>query len=251
MNRLAKQLLYGLLYLTLFSAIGFGVYFLALKPVPTCFDNKQNQSEERIDCGGPCQSCELKELQSLKSSTPVILESGENLITVVFEIRNPNSNYGADKFNYTLNFYDSADKNLFSLSKESFVYPSQIKTFVEAGLRADFKKISRSEVVIGDLSWRPRLEFIVPQMQAKEIKVERDKTGIAVSGIVVNENAFNLAQVGISVVVYDSNGLEKGASRTVLQSLEAFERKSFKVFIPTQIEVIDAKLTKVFLEAGP
>ncbi|HEY4523623.1 MAG TPA: hypothetical protein VJK04_01990 [Candidatus Paceibacterota bacterium] len=249
MNRLLKQLFYGLFYLVLLFAIGLGVYFLALKPAPTCFDNKLNQGEEEVDCGGPCPSCELKRLEPLKISPVIILESGEDLITAIFEIRNPNRNYGSDKFTYVLNIYDSAGNNLASFSEESFIYASQIKTVVEPGLKIKFAKIARSEVLVADLSWRPRTEFSLPKIQTREIKVNREKTGVTVMGVLVNENAFRLPQVGISAVVYDGIGLENGGSKTFARDVEAFEERFFKIFIPISIGAIDSKLTRVFMEA--
>src|SRR3990167_7740487 len=85
MNRPLKQFVYGLLYLILFFAASFLIYFLIFKPAPTCFDNKLNHGEEEVDCGGPCPSCELKRLEPLKISPVIILESGEDLITAIFD----------------------------------------------------------------------------------------------------------------------------------------------------------------------
>ena len=249
MNRPLKQFVYGLLYLILFFAASFLIYFLIFKPAPTCFDNKLNQGEEEVDCGGPCPSCELKRLEPLKISPVIILESGEDLITAIFEIRNPNRNYGSDKFTYVLNIYDSAGNNLASFSEESFIYASQIKTVVEPGLKIKFAKIARSEVLVADLSWRPRTEFSLPKIQTREIKINREKTGVTVMGVLVNENAFRLPQVGISAVVYDGIGLENGGSKTFARDVEAFEERFFKIFIPISIGAIDSKLTRIFLEA--
>src|SRR3990167_10764616 len=50
-----KQLkIFIFLAVILFAIVGGVIYYF--RPAPSCFDNKLNQNEERIDCGGECEA---------------------------------------------------------------------------------------------------------------------------------------------------------------------------------------------------
>ena len=133
-NRFIKQLIFGVFYLILFSAIGYGLYFLAWRPASSCFDNRQNQGEEEIDCGGPCQPCALKNLKPIDIfSQPQLLEIDGQTGALHFQLKNSND-AGADRFSYSVDFYDAGGEKIQSLSNDSFIYARQVKTIVEAPL---------------------------------------------------------------------------------------------------------------------
>jgi hypothetical protein len=91
--RTQKQILIGLatiLGLLILLFLGQTI----LKPKPTCVDQKQNQSEDAIDCGGPCLPCELKDMKSLVIEKAYSLDYKLKGIDLVAEIFNPNTKYG-------------------------------------------------------------------------------------------------------------------------------------------------------------
>ena len=61
--RTKKQLtILAVVFLALFVvllAIGLSVFYSP----GSCADNKKNQSEEDVDCGGPCPPCAFKQLR--------------------------------------------------------------------------------------------------------------------------------------------------------------------------------------------
>ena len=55
-----KQIVISLIYVTIFLVIVSWIYYI-IRPVPNCFDGKQNQNEEGVDCAGVCaKKCEIK-----------------------------------------------------------------------------------------------------------------------------------------------------------------------------------------------
>lgn len=158
-RRTLKQFIYGAFYLTIFFLIVYGIYLAGFKAAPTCFDGKQNQNETGVDCGGPCSICELKALNPIKVSLPVQVFSLDGAVSALVELRNPNVNLGADKFSYELNFYDANDEKIFTSTKESFIYPGEIKYIVEINLNVDYEKIDRTEFKISNESWKLAGEF--------------------------------------------------------------------------------------------
>ena len=49
-QREIKRLFVIIVYLLIFALVAVAIYFL-LKVDPSCFDGKQNQGEEAVDCG--------------------------------------------------------------------------------------------------------------------------------------------------------------------------------------------------------
>jgi hypothetical protein len=66
-ERFFKQFIFSFLTATAIFLIGFTT-FQIVKPKPSCFDGAKNNNETGIDCGGKCQSCEIKTLIKLDYS---------------------------------------------------------------------------------------------------------------------------------------------------------------------------------------
>ena len=98
--RSAKQTTILTIYLILLALVSLLIYNI-LKPDPTCFDGKQNQREEGVDCGGPCQPCEEEiNAQDLKVMEKAFVYGGPKKYDVMAKISNPNDQYGSPKFSY-------------------------------------------------------------------------------------------------------------------------------------------------------
>lgn len=254
MSRIIRQFIYGVFYLALLSAAVYGVYLLVISAQPSCFDNRQNQGEEGIDCGGPCIPCAIKNLQSLRSQAQIFGIDGNT--NAIITLANPNLNYGADSFAYTLNFYNSAKTKIFSLIRESFIYPAEAqKVIIEPNLRANFREISgEPELIISNINWKPIEEFGEPRVQTRAVRTEISGNLITASGLFVNRESIALSRGGIGAVVYqnlpDGGTRLVGASKTILQNLQPFEERAFKIIIPIetalQLSEID---TVLFTEA--
>jgi hypothetical protein len=241
-KRSIKQIIYGACYLGLFLLIIFLIYLIWLKPAPTCFDNKQNQGETGIDCGGPCPSCEIKTLVSPEASWVKYFPS-ETQTIVAAEVKNPNLNWGADAFSYTFDIYGGNTK-LKSFTKDSFIYGGEVKYFVEV-FEIDFKKITNVKISFSDINWKPNTKFSKPVVQIREIKTEpvsQEVPGVIVSGFIANNNAFPLSKVKIIGFLSNTGGLQIGASKTELENILAFEEKFFKLNFPKNLFVITSPI---------
>jgi len=177
-SRTIKQLIYGGFFLVVIFLIGFGVYWI-FSSGASCFDNKQNQSEEGIDCGGPCVSCGIKYPKNLNASWVKTLLAGENKTIVVSGIENPNVEVGSE-FSYTVNIFSKA-KDALSVSKDgtilktlnsnSFIYAGEKKYLVDV-FDADFKNIDKAEISFLNVKFRPRGDFSKPKAEIREFKTE-------------------------------------------------------------------------------
>ena len=247
-NRLGKQLIYGFFYLVFFSFLGYGIYFLVLRASPTCFDNRQNQDETAVDCGGSCVSCALKNLSPIEIFLqPKFLSADLENGSVYFQLKNSNS-AGADHFSYYLDFYNIQDGLIDTISGSSFLYPRSIKTIVEAPVKINSADIGRIGLRIENPNWRLAEEFSRPDVQYRAVKSEIVKDQIRVTGLALNNNSFKLSAVNVAAVILSKSGREAVASKTVIKDLDPFEERAFTVLLPKAGEPIDTGATLIFVD---
>ena len=250
-RRTLKQLIYGSFYLAILFLIVYGIYFSGFKAAPTCFDNKKNQGETGIDCGGPCQSCEFKNLKEITHST-VRIFSVDKTTSALIVVQNPNTNLGADKFNYELSFYDSGGEQIFSLTNDSFIYPGETNKYIaEINLDVEYDKITQTDFKISGEVWKLAGEFPAPKTSTREVKTEFDsvKKQIVVSGILVNENPYGLPRAAVGAIFMSNLGIEIGVSKTLLTDVASFEERPFKIVLPAKDKTdFDLNETNVFVE---
>ena len=246
-KRLIKQVLYGAGYLAVLFLIIFSVYFIWLKPAPTCFDNKQNQAEIGIDCGGPCSPCEIKTLIPLEALWTKDFSSDSQTILVA-EIKNSNLDWAADSFSYTFDIFGENGAKLKSLAKNSFIYGGEIKYLLEP-VEIDSKSIADVKISFSGVNWKLTKEFPKPVVQVREIKTQatdQDAVGVIVSGFITNNNAFPLPKARIIGFLLNQNNVQISASKTELENIKAFEEKSFKINFPKNISLITAQTTSLY-----
>ena len=236
MSRWVKQFIYGVLYLGIASLVVYGLAASGVFSAATCFDNRQNQKEEEIDCGGPCVACAIKKLQPIRSEVQTFGIDGNT--NVVLILSNPNLTYGASSFNYTINFYDQAGGKIFSLTKNSFIYPAEApKMIIEPNLRFNPSSVSGSpEVIIENLEWRPAAEFGQPRTQARQVQIQTANRQASVTGIIANRESFGLTRVSVgAILINKTTRVPVGASKTVLLDIRPFEERAFKISAPLSV----------------
>jgi hypothetical protein len=108
------------------SLCGYGFYIGVLKPKPNCFDKIQNQGEAEIDCGGPCQSCEINHLKPLEFSQTGNYVVQNNKYFLYTRVLNTNKDYGAKTFKYTFTV-TLEDGNTQTLQGIDYILPSSGK----------------------------------------------------------------------------------------------------------------------------
>ncbi|MBN2197776.1 peptidoglycan-binding protein [Candidatus Wolfebacteria bacterium] len=240
MNKnLSKQILFGGGYLIVLFVIIFIIYSFWFKASPTCFDNRQNQGETGIDCGGPCLPCEIKTLVPLEASrTKYFSADGQTIILA--EITNVNLNWAADSFNYSFDIYGENNLKLKKITNKSFIYSGEIKYIFEP-TEIEFEKIKNIIVSFSDINWKESNNFPKPNIQTRGIKTEPandNGTGAIVSGFINNNNPFGISKVRIIGILLNQNNIQLSASKTEIENIPAFGEKSFKINFPKSVSLI-------------
>jgi len=260
MQRLSKQIIYGLFFLIILVLIG-GAIFYFIWPKASCTDNKLNQDEERVDCGGGCIPCSLKNPESLTISSVEVFDNSNNntnnTVTILGEIKNPNQLLGSPSFFYTVNLFDKVGKNIFSKTRETFIYPGKNRTIIEAKINIPSSDVDRAEIVIDDIdNWQEEEKFNgIPEknIAVDDIAIKGNIDDLYFQGKLINNNSFKINKIIIKAVLYNKNNLREAASFTVLENLDAFKSADFAIQIPVKNEVrsrIDPDKTKIIVEIG-
>ncbi|MBI4159569.1 peptidoglycan-binding protein [Candidatus Wolfebacteria bacterium] len=234
--RRAKQIFYGTGFVAFFLLIIIGIYYLWFRPAPSCFDNRQNQNEAGVDCGGNCPACEIRALSPIQTNWTRYFPA-DNQAVIVSEIKNSNENYGAGSFSYNIDVYDRTGEKALTAANSSFIYASQIKYLIDV-LPIAISRIGRIDISIGNPSWSARTQFTQPDLQLREIKTEAGDTpnqGILVKGIIDNRSAFPIRGARITAFLFNQSSEPVSASKTELDLVSSFDSLGFTIAFPKNI----------------
>lgn len=136
-KRLYKQLVIGAIFLTIFLSIGTGIY-LSVRPQATCFDNKRNQKETGVDCGGFCIPCDLKNNPPITvQKQPAFFITQDEKINIFFQLLNSNAEWGAKSFSYQLTL-NGQNGEIQKLNFSDFILPQEIKYILLPQVKVNF-----------------------------------------------------------------------------------------------------------------
>lgn len=209
-----------LTYLSVLALFVAGALFFAWLSAtkPTCFDNKQNQGEENIDCGGPCEAC-LGEIRNLIVvwSKEFKLEGGEYEAAAL--VKNPNLFLGAPSLKYRFKIYGDNNILIAVREGETFINPGEQYVIFESG-------IDTGERV-------PKSAFIELEENPEWERIEKEIPQIVVSGKeffnepyprlmvdISNKSVFPVSDISAVAVLYDGDGNAKAVSSTKIKSIE-------------------------------
>lgn len=251
-RRLVKQLIYGLFYFSFIAGIFLVFYFAFLKPGPSCFNNKLDQNETGVDCGGACAPCELAKLQPIKVNWVRYFGGGVNRITIAAELVNPNVNFAAPLLPYEFVIYGPFGIKIKNLPGASFIYAGEFKYLLETA-PFDVKDITRIDIDLGDPRWLQKEQFKKPIVEAVGVKTEIGEDLITVSGLAANRQAVNLRQVKVIAVLFSKLQQILMISQTTVNDIGGLKEKAFTLTLP--VGALKNRLapsqTRIFLETKP
>ncbi len=248
-RRILKQLLYGLFYLIILGAIGSAIYLGYFRPEETCFDNKQNQGETGIDCGGPCVLCELRSAELIHGDIQV-LPSGEGRVTLVTEVESRNSPYDAD-IDYVFKVFGAFGEEVSSVAGKSSVGRDGVRYIIAPGIQIKEEDISRATFDISGFKWLTEEVEHPYIVDIEDLKTATSGDSIKISGGIRNKSYSSIPAVRVSALVFDKDDSVIGASFTRVINVQLSEDKMFTIFFPEGEDLInrvDNAKTKIFWE---
>lgn len=246
-KRNLKRSIIILVYLIIFSIIGTSIYLVS-KPNPTCWDGEKNQSEEGVDCGGPCQSCE-KEIRAedIEILEKYFVYGNGDYYDVMAKINNPNSRYGAAKFSYEFNLVDQEGGLLGSKKGEGFILPGESKYIIELNLIATGSPYT-AEFNITGAEWEEFLGYEEPRLSIYNKNYYKESGKSEAFGLLRNESYFDFNSIEIDIILRDENDKPLALGKNEMRTISSQQERDFKVFWPYNFSR-DVKKVEIRAEA--
>lgn len=245
MQRTLKQLLYGLFYLAILALVVWLVAAPRLEVVPSCTDGIQNQSEEGIDCGGECEACGLSDLK-LDIGGVEIVEVGDR-VTLLVEVENPSVDFGVESVEYEFDILGSLGQSLASRSGTITLLPTDRKYAVEAGINVPKEDINEVLFTLGEAEFVEESSLPRYDVQISNVETTFPEELVSATGVLTNDNSFNLREVGLAVVFYTPERQIANAGATLISDLKAFETREFLISVPRNLLFVDESMTEIIV----
>lgn len=238
MSRQMKQIFAVCVYLILATLLVVMVYYAFIKAPETCFDERQNQNEQGMDCGGVCQlACkEIVTGDEIQFQETAFIRSGENRYDVIGKIYNPNSEVGATSFIYTASLLDSSGKILITHSGTGYILPLETKYILDLNLDASVAPATVS-VHLSDVQWvrfsgyQERPAVSIYQKRYNEIS---SGTGFSEAfGLLSNESPYDFRSLTVQVILRDSAGKPLALNSTEMNTVRSHENRDFRLMWPS------------------
>lgn len=208
--------------------VGLGIWLIPkFLPEPTCSDNRQNQGEIEVDCGGPCAPCELRNPAPIAVFWARAVPVRPGSFDAAALIENPNEVLASAKIEYEFSLFDERSQIGRQIG-ETFILPQERVHVVATGL-ATTREPRRVEFAVRAIEWQvfrgERPNFVV---ERRDYRV-RDADGrleSVVEAVIQNRSPFDFREVGVHVLVLDREGNLLGANRLVLERFRSGERRT-------------------------
>jgi len=249
--RKRKQIIIASILTVFLILILVGIYFSWIRQAPTCFDNKQNQGETGLDCGGPCaMSCERLTIKDIEVQWVQAVELKDNDYDLAAKIINPNPNYGLSLFRYTFKIYDGAGALILEQKGKDFILPGESKYLIEGKLALSAVP-AKVEIMIDKVNKEEWLK-LSQDYQAPEIYIHNkliqpladNKEGAQASGIIKNNSNYDFDRILVAVILFDENNKIIGVNKTEARTVLAGEDRYFSAlwFSPIRGQIKTAEM---------
>ncbi|HUO75595.1 MAG TPA: FxLYD domain-containing protein [Candidatus Paceibacterota bacterium] len=247
MNRLSKQLLYGLFFLAIIGAIVWGLY-RAVVPAPTCTDGVQNGGEEGVDCGAVCGNTCPPVLLPLDNKGVQLIHNANGSWDALAHLENPNGIYGASRVGYLLDVKDAAGADVATRTGFTYVNPAQPQYLdfplgtLAAGPTSASLQFDPSQVQWAALTVQAAGTV---QFAVRGDMLSSSSAGTHYTATVTNKSSFDFDEVDVTVLLEDASGTVIGAGSTVMRTMVSGETRGITLDWP--FSVPGAVNTQVFV----
>ncbi len=213
-----RLIIFGIIAAVLAVALTI-FYFTNYHIGPSCTDNKQNQNEEGIDCGGICtylctESVQTPSVRFVRPLTPV-----PGRTDVIAYIDNPNTNSAASALHFTIELY--GEDNTVIAKKEGTVDlppASTIPIFVPDFFSGS-ASVARAFVTFDTpehLWYLYKDTRVIPVVA--DVRIDQSSMP-RITATVRNPSVTPLSNIVFVATVFDADGNAIAASRTIAPAI--------------------------------
>ncbi len=215
-----RKFLYIALVLAAFMIVVALPSYLFLYKPPTCFDGKQNQTEQGVDCGGPCVTvCPAQAIQ------PIVLwqrvfKVNNGIYNAIAFVENPNLDSVARTVGYSFRVYDTDNILIAQRTGTIDVLPNQTFPIFEPNLLTGERIPMRVTFAFtGPFVWK-KTRLVLPDVQASNIVLSKTDSEPRLDTLITNNSLKVIQNLPVVVIMYDTAGTAVAASRTFIDKLD-------------------------------
>lgn len=230
-----RQIVPVLVLILILAGIGFW-FGRRLLPEASCFDDKRNQKEIGVDCGGPCEPCEVKNPRPLTIFWARAIRSSASSYDAVAFMENPNEVLSSAKVSYDFTLLDQFGV-IARRANSTYIYPHERLYIIEPAVPTT-REVVKVEFSITGIDWqlRPAEEpSLVVERRTHAIQEEDGKKQSVVEAQIFNAGVSALRELEIGFIVFDKSGNGIGANRILTEELAAGERRIVKSIWPAPL----------------
>ncbi len=214
MNRITKQIVYGLLFIAIFAGL------------ITLIFSRTEDDTIIIPIESQRQNLQILSFNEVPSSTGLRSD-------YVIRIENPNNSFGASVIKYSLE----------TQKGETYILPLEKKyiVIVNEKKRLEEKDFSINEIVWVETDQGEKDDLLV---QNKQYNAD---SGSSVSATVFNKGDYDFLKVDVNVILYNSNEEPIAVSYSELDNVFSHEKRSFEIMWPQQIS---GDVSNIYIQAS-
>lgn len=244
--RTRKQLTIITAALLIVAGFGAAVFYSAFRVAASCTDERKNQGEEEVDCGGPCTPCAFKRQKAVEIFFAKFIKVREANYDIAAEIHNPNDHLAAYPLTYRVRLYDDQGAEIARREGSTYIYPDDKIYVVESNFITE-RTVARAqiEIVKEKSRWifttdiRPDLSVLDKKFEA--VNQNGSEAGRA-SGKLLNRSPFGYQTVDIYTALLDAAGNVLLVAKTALSNIESGETRAFQITWPMKPEGAVARI---------
>lgn len=217
---LRRRLLIVSVVLGVIIILSLTLFFIFRAPA-NCYDGKQNQNEQGVDCGGVCQSVKVcsDQVSPLVVWWSRVFSLRPGQVYAVAVIQNRNSNLRIRSLSYDWQIVDDEDKVLATSQGETFVEAGETFVLYQPSLAVSGRAKRAYLRLAEDLAWS------VGGLVKAPVKIiaesYQDTPRPLLTAQLTNTSAEPIRELEVSVLLLDENNNVYGASQTVIKNLSA------------------------------
>ena len=223
--------------------IGAPIFLTWYKPA-TCSDDKQNQGERGVDCGGPCSQLCTADFSSPKILWTYFSRVVPGVYNVMAYGENPNQSVGVEGTPYTFKLYDAQGILVAEKKGRGSIPPGSRFALFEGGIQTGQREPARATLELSaSPDWVSSRAYT--SLRTLSIDVVDDGGGTRAEARIKNEYInTKISGIDAFIVLYDALGNRVAFSKTRIDSIAPGETQTLYFTWPNAIsgEVVKTEL---------
>ena len=241
--------MFGVFAVLLLLAVLGGIYYF--RPEPTCFDSRQNQDEEGIDCGGAearCAPCSEK-IHDLTILWTRFFKVRGGIVDAAALVQNGNQFLKTKKLVYAVKLYDESGILIAIRENSTFVHPGEKFLIFEPNLEVQNREPKSALVELRSVSWESgEAAPIQIDVARKDILLD-DALSPRLEVNLKNQANQTYKNIEAAALILGKDDAVLGVSRTIVDSIGISADKNVVFTWPEAIQ--GAEKADILLRQAP